>query len=179
MTKSMTLSLSCIPLAILLAGCGAIRAIFPLPEATITPTPTTVINTLTPSLTMGALERLDAAFCLDENPTLNDEQLDEDDEHNILRFFPSGLVFELKVSGHGHCEGSWDYIAPYLVETATDVFNHGQYQFSGTQIQFELAPAGSDEVAGVVTGRYEGDKLILLQQGVEMEYVLVYGGKQP
>lgn len=173
MTKPIILFILCVAIVVCMTGCDALQAIAPLPQATIAPTPTAVINTPTPFPTLGNLEYMDAAYCMDKGPG------NDDDEYNLLRFFPSGMVLELKVQGKGSCQASWDYVAPYLIETATDVFNHGQYQLSGSQIQFALAPAGSDQVAGIVTGRYEADKLVLQQQGVGMEYILVYGGKQP
>jgi hypothetical protein len=86
------------------------------------------------------------------------------------------VVLEMTVQGYEGCQDSWDHVAPYLSDSATDTFSHGEYQLSGSQIQFWLAPAGSDEAAGTVTGRYEGDKMILQRQGAEMEYILVYGG---
>ncbi|MFH1523995.1 MAG: hypothetical protein ABIF04_03445, partial [Chloroflexota bacterium] len=169
MTKKIFIFALLIILASLVAGCNALRAVAPLPEPTISPTPTTILYTPTPLPTLGTLEYLNAAYCFDDDPN-------PDDEYNLLRFFRSGVVLELKVQGKGSCQASWDYVSPYLIETATDTFNHGEYQLSGSQIQFTLAPANSDEVAGIVTGRYEGDKMLLQQQGVSMEYVLVYGG---
>lgn len=173
MTKPIILFVLCIALAALAAGCDALQAIAPLPQATIAPSPTAIINTPTSFPTLGNLEYLNAAFCLEDDPD------NDDDEYNVLRFFPSGVVLEVKVQGHGSCQVTWDYIAPYLIETATDTFNHGEYQLSGSQIRFALAPANSDQMAGIVTGRYEADKMILQQQGVGMEYILVYGGNQP
>jgi hypothetical protein len=170
-TKTIILFILSVILVTLVAGCDALQAIAPLPQATVEPTARTVNNTATPLPTLGALEYLDAAYCLISGT--------DDDEQNLLRFFPSGVVFEVKVQGHGSCQATWDYIAPFLIETATDTFNHGEYQLSGFQIRFALAPANSDQVAGFVTGRYDGDKMLLQQQGVEMEYILVYGGKQP
>jgi hypothetical protein len=160
-----------IVLASLAAGCGALQAIAPLPQPTVVPTATAIINTPTHLPTLGALEYLDAAYCLNADSI--------DDEHNLLRFFPSGVVLEVKVQGHNTCQETWEYIAPYLIETAMDQYNHGEYQFSGPTIRFTLAPAHSDQTAGIVMGSYEEDKLLLQQQGVVMEYILVYGGKQP
>jgi hypothetical protein len=156
---------------LLVSGCDVFQAIAPLPAATVAPTATILLNTATPFPTLGALETLDAAYCLDDD-------LDNDDhEYNLLRFFPSGVVLEMTVQGYKSCQESWDHVAPYLSETATDTFNHGEYQFSGSFIQFWLAPAGSNQSAGTVAGRYEEDRLILQRQGVEMEYRLIYGGK--
>jgi hypothetical protein len=171
--KPIILFVFCTVLAALAAGCDALQAIAPLPQATVAPTATTIINTPTPLPTLGALEYLDAATCLEPAPDSHDA------EYNLLRFFPSGVVLEMTVQGQNSCQATWDYIAPYLVETATDTFNHGEYQFSASQIRFALAPANSDQVAGIVTGRIEGDQMILQRQGTEMIYIFVYGGKQP
>jgi hypothetical protein len=51
--------------------------------------------------------------------------------YKLLRFFPSGVILEVTVKGQSSCQETWDYIAPYLFETATDTFNHGEYQLEG------------------------------------------------
>ena len=162
---------SSIVIAVLATGCGALRTIAPLPQPTALPTLTITINTPTPLPPMGTLEYLDAAYCLAP------ETENIDAEYNILSFFPNGVVLEMTVQGYAGCQDSWDHVAPYLSDSATDTFSHGEYQLSSSLIQFWLAPAGSDEAAGIVTGRYEGDKMILQRQGAEMEYILVYGGQ--
>ena len=48
MTKPIILFMFCTVLAALAAGCDAIQSIAPLPQATVAPTATTVINTPTP-----------------------------------------------------------------------------------------------------------------------------------
>lgn len=158
-------------LMLLSTGCSASQAIAPLPQATIVPSPTTILITPSPLPTLGKLEYLDAGYCLKED-TL-------DDELNLLRFFPSGVVLMVITQGQNSCQDAWTNLAPYLIEADQQKFSHGIYQFSGTTIQFSLAPAHSDLVAGVVTGSYQGESLLLQQQGVEMEYILVYGGKLP
>jgi hypothetical protein len=162
------LSFTLIPL---LTSCDALQAIAPLPQATSIPTPTTIIDAPTTLPTLGVLEPLDAAYCMEPASDSHDP------EYNVLRFFPSGVVLEVTVSGQASCPDTWDYIAPYLLETATDTFNHGEYQFSASQIRFVLAPANSDTMAGTVAGRIDGDKMILQRQGTEMIYIHVYGGK--
>jgi hypothetical protein len=166
--------LATIPWLVMLAvGCNALKEIAPLPQATIEPTPTTLIDPPTPLPTLGALEYLDAAYCLAP------ETVNIDAEFNLLRFYPNGVVLEMTVSGYGDCQEAWQKTSPYLSVTATDTFSHGEYQFSGSFIQFWLAPAGSNKAAGTVAGKYTGDKLLLQRQGTEMDYSLVFGGKQP
>ena len=158
-------------LLVLSTGCNAARVIAPLPQSTSVPSPTTLLFTPSPLPTLGDLEYLDAGYCLeDENP---------DDELNLLRFFPSGVVLMVITQGQKSCQDAWVSLAPYLIEADQQKFSHGIYQFSGTAIHFSLAPAYSDQVAGVVLGSYQGDRLLLLQQGVEMEYMLVYRGELP
>jgi hypothetical protein len=81
------------------------------------------------------------------------------------------------VPGFSGCQESWEHVAPYLSDTATDTFSHGEYQLSGSLIYFWLGPAGSNEAAGTVRGRYEVDKLVLQRQVAEVEYTLIHGGK--
>jgi hypothetical protein len=154
-------------------GCDALQAIVPLPQATIEPTATVVISTPTALPTLGNLEYLDATYCLIP------ETSNLDAEYNLLRFFSNGVVLEMTVQGYSNCQEAWQKTAPYISATATDTFSHGEYQFSGSLIQFWLGPAGSNQAAGTVTGKYAGDTLILQRQGAEMIYTLVYGGKQP
>ena len=158
----------CIVLVFLVAGCDALTGTIPSSQETGTPVPAA---TSTPVPTLGDLEPLDAAYCMESAPDAHET------EYSVLRFFPSGIVLQVTVKGQKSCEETWDYIKSYLKETATDTFSHGEYQYSDGQIQFALAPAGSDEMAGTVSGRIEDDELILQQQGTEMVYILVYGGK--
>jgi hypothetical protein len=164
----LTLSIALIPLA---AGCAALQRIAPLPQATPVLTPTATLDTPTILPTLGTLEPLDAAYCLEPAPDSHDP------EYNLLRFFPGGMVLEATVQGKASCPETWTYIAPYLLETSTDTFNHGEYQLSASQIRFTLAPPNSTKAVGTVTGSIEGDKMILQRQGTEMIYVRVYGGK--
>jgi hypothetical protein len=171
MKKTFILFILLLILVCLATGCDTFQAIAPLPQATAIPTPTTAISTPTPLPTLGVLEPLDAAYCLEPATDSHDP------EYNLLRFFPSGVVLEVTVAGQNSCPETWNYIAPYLLETATDTFNHGEYQYSSSQLRFALAPANSDQMAGTVTGRIEGDEMILQRQGTEMIYIFVYGGK--
>jgi hypothetical protein len=158
-------------LVLFATGCDALQAIAPLPQATSIPTPTAIFSTPTALPTLGNLEPLDAAYCMEPASDSHDP------EYNLLRFFASGVVLEATVQGKNDCPETWVYIAPYLLETATDTFNHGEYQFSASQIRFTLAPANSSKVSGTVTGKIEGDMMILQRQGTEMTYIRVYGGK--
>ncbi len=158
-----------------ISACDVLRSIVPLPEPTASPTPTAILPTPTPFPTLGQLEYIDAAYCLD--PVIN--QIQDEDELNFLRFFPSGVVLDFNVANHGGCAGTWEYIAPYVEETATDIFSHGRYELSGSAIRFTLAPPGSDVISGTVMGRYEGETLILQKQGAEMTYILIFVGGQP
>jgi hypothetical protein len=171
--KPIILFLIGMALTALIAGCSGLQAIAPLPQATIPPTPTILLNTPTPLPTLGDLEYLDATYCLIP------ETSNIDAEYNLLRFFPNGVVLEMTVQGYNNCQEAWEKTAPYLSATATDIFSHGEYQFSGSLIQFWLAPAGSNKAAGTVTGKYTEDKMALKRQGAEMEYTLIFGGKQP
>lgn len=139
--------------------------IVPSSQALGTPVPPAV-TTAVP--TLGELEPLDAAYCKDPAPDAHEV------EFSVLRFFPSGVVLHVTVKGQNSRIKTWNYIKSYLKETATDTFSHGEYQYSQGQIQFALAPAGSDEMAGTIYGRIEEDKMILDQQGTEMIYYLVY-----
>ena len=156
-------------LFLFITGCEAITGAMPSAQATDTPVKT---ETASPTPTWGELKTLDSAYCMESDPEAHET------EFFVLRFFPSGVVLQVTVKGQTTWEETWDYIEPYLKDTATDTFSHGEYIYSEGRIEFTLAPAGSDEVSGTVTGRIEGEELILDQQGTEMVYYLVYyGGK--
>ncbi len=155
-------------LVFFLTGCEALTGTMPTIETTDTPAPKV---TSTPVPTLGEMEPLDAAYCMESAPDAHET------EFSVLRFFPSGVVLHVTVKGQYSCAETWDYISDYLSETATDIYSHGEYQYSDGQIQFALAPPGLDETAGTVAGRIEGNEMILNQQGTEMVYVCVYGGE--
>jgi len=155
----------------LAAGCSALQEIVPLPDETANPTATPVASEATPMPTLGELEQLSAAYCLPPAPDAHEV------EFTIYRFFKSGMVMQVTVKGQKTCAEAWDYINPYLKESATDIYSHGEYEYSEGQIRFALAPPGSDEVAGTISGRIEGDEMILELQGTERTYDLVYGGE--
>lgn len=156
-------------LSLLIIGCEAITGAMPSSQATDTPVTT---ETSSPTPTWGELKTLDSAYCMESDPEAHET------EFFVLRFFPNGVVLQVTVKGQTTREATWDYIEPYLEDTATDTFSHGEYIYSEGRIEFTLAPAGSDEIAGTVTGRIEDGELILDQQGTEMVYYLVYyGGK--
>lgn len=157
--------------AALFSGCSTLEEVFPMPDETADPTPTTAVGTATPLPTLGELEPLDAAYCLESPPDAHEL------EFTVLRFFASGVVLQVNVKGQSSCSETWEYIAPYLKEGATDIYSHGEYQYSQGQIRFALAPAGSDEMAGEISGVIDGSELILDIQGTQKVYVLVYGGE--
>ncbi|MGI6315470.1 MAG: hypothetical protein ACOX17_02185 [Christensenellales bacterium] len=155
-------------LVLFISGCDTLTGVMPSSGEINTPVPAAVS---TPAPTMGALEPLDAAFCMESPPEAHQVV------YSVLRFFPGGVVLHANVEGWDSCEATWDYISPYLNETATATFSHGEYQYSDGVIRFALAPAGSDEMAGTVNGRIDGDTMILQQQGTEMVYIKIYGGE--
>ncbi|MBT3319844.1 MAG: hypothetical protein HN948_06510 [Clostridia bacterium] len=171
MKKQIFLLMAGMLLVFFTAGCSVLQEIVPLPGETANPTATTAIVTATPLPTLGELEWLDAAFCLQSEPDAHEL------EFFVLRFFKSGVVMQVTVKGQDSCKQTWEYINPFLKETATDIYNHGEYEYSQGQIRFALAPPGSDEMSGEVNGRIEDNQLILEQQGTEKIYNLVYGGK--
>ena len=125
--------------AVLITGCDTLTGAMPSAQEAGTPVPAA---TRTPAPTLGELEPLDAAYCMESAPDAHET------EYSVLRFFPSGVVLQVTVKGQESCEETWEYIKSYLKETATDTFSHGEYQYSDGLIQFALAPAGSDEMAG-------------------------------
>lgn len=166
MTKILCLAIV-VALLFFLTGCDVLFGTVPSSDGE---SASVLASTGTPLPTLGELEPLDAAYCMESAPDAHEK------EYSVLRFFESGVVLQVTVEGRDSCEETWDYIKSYLKETATNTFSHGEYQYSKGQIRFSLAPPGSDEMAGEVTGRIEEDKMILQQQGTEMIYVLVYGG---
>jgi hypothetical protein len=170
MRKQIFLLLAMMFFILVFAGCSVLQEVAPLPDETANPTATTAIVTATPLPTLGELEPLDAAYCLESAPDAHEK------EFFVIRFFSSGVVMQVTVKGQSSCKETWEYIDPYLKESATDIYNHGEYEYSQGQVRFALAPAGSDEMAGEINGRIEDNQLILDQQGTEKIYNLVYGG---
>ncbi|NPV87333.1 MAG: hypothetical protein HPY45_15145 [Anaerolineae bacterium] len=152
----------------LLSACDVMQLAAPPPEPTQPPTLTVPIPTLTPLPTLGAARALDAAFCW-KSPI-------DEDEFNIVRFFPGGEVIDLFVQGYGSCQESWKAVAGYLSPATMSRYNHGTYQFDGKEVRFALAPPNSDQLMGTISGRMQEDgKLLLQRQGAETwEYTLVY-----
>ncbi len=157
-------------LLFIFVGCDTIEEVFPMPDETANPTPTPRSETSTPLPTLGELTALDAAYCLQSDPDAHEL------EFNIIRFFPSGVVMQVNIKGQKSCSEAWEYLEPFLIETATDIYSHGEYQHSEGEVRFALAPPGSDETSGEVTGRIEGDELIITLQGTQKTYTRVYGG---
>ena len=171
MIKQIFLLVAVILIILLIAGCNVLQQIAPLPDSTFDPTPTKAVVTPTPLPSLGELTALSAAYCLPPAPDAHEV------EFTFLRFFRSGVVLQVTVKGQKSCSEAWAYIDPFLKESATDTFNHGEYQHSEGEVRFALAAAGSDKMSGMLTGWIEDDQLIMQQQGTEMIYDRVYGGE--
>lgn len=170
MKKLIYMLLALILLIFSITGCSAVVSLFSAPETTSNTEETVSEPTPSPLPTLGILEPIDAAFCLPPAPDAHEQ------EYGMLRFYKSGLVLQATLKGQNSCKETFEYIEPYFNEQATDVFSHGTYEYSGEQIRFALAPAGTDEMAGIITGIIDGNEMILQQQGTHKIYTLVYEG---
>jgi hypothetical protein len=157
-------------LVMMIAGCDLIDEIAPPPPATQVPTEKVDAPTETPRPTLGDREFIDAVYCWESH-------IDEG-EYNLIRFFPSGKLINVFVQPYSDCLTAWEESKDYLTEDKLMIYNHGDYYLSGDWIEFTLSPPNSDEIAGEITGRYEGAAMHLLRQGAEeREYILLTPGE--
>ena len=142
-------------LALLLSACDV------LAPAVIEPTspPATAAPAPTATPTLGPREFIDAAYCWESHVDVG--------EFELLRFFDNGVVLDAFVQPFASCADAWKQAGVGLTLEKQKAVSHGEYYLSGETIRFTLAPPGSDEVAGEVTGTYAPERLVLKKQGVE------------